>query len=184
MKLIAGLGNPERKYKNNRHNAGFMFLDYLTDNWNCASGTELTNEKKMLSKIAKIKCNNKEYILAKPQTYMNNSGIAIQKIAAYFKIKHHLNLFIAHDDLDIPLGKFRIQKKTGPKSHNGISSIEQMLGIQNFFRIRIGVDNRSQEEYRISGESYVLQDFKIQEKDILFNIFPDIFKQLKTYLKL
>ena len=184
MKLIAGLGNPERKYKNNRHNAGFMFLDYLINNWKCASETELKNEKKMLSKIAKIKCNNHKYILAKPQTYMNNSGIAIQKIAAYFKINHLLNLFIAHDDLDIPLGKFHIQKKRGPKSHNGISSIEQILGMQDFWRIRIGVDNRSQEEYHISGESYVLQDFKIQEKDILFNIFPDIVKQLKTYLKL
>ena len=138
----------------------------------------------MLSKIAKIKCNNEEFLLAKPQTYMNNSGSAIQKIAAYFKINNLLNLFIAHDDLDIPLGKFHIQKKAGPKSHNGISSIEQMLGIQDFWRIRIGVDNRLQEEYRISGESYVLQDFKAQEKETLNNVFPAIFKQLITYLKL
>ena len=184
MKLIAGLGNPERKYKNNRHNAGFMFLDYLTGNWECAKGIELKNDKKMLCKIAKIKCNNEEYILAKPQIYMNNSGSAIQKIAAYFKISNLQNLFIAHDDLDIPLGKFHIQKKAGPKSHNGISSIEQVFKNNEFIRIRIGVDNRSQEEYRISGESYVLQDFKIQEKEILNNAFYSIFKQLITYFKL
>ena len=87
-------------------------------------------------------------------------------------------LFVAHDDLDIPLGKFKIQKGTGPKLHNGLESIENHLKNSDFYRIRIGVENRDPER-RIPGEAYVLQNFTSNENAILNTTFPTIVSRLQ-----
>ena len=89
------------------------------------------------------------------------------------------DLIVAHDDLDIPLGKFKIQKGEGPRLHNGISSIEKALGSKDFWRIRIGVDNRDTAK-RIDGETYVLQDFTRGEKAILLHTFHDVVDKWKN----
>ncbi|MEX1052761.1 MAG: aminoacyl-tRNA hydrolase [Patescibacteria group bacterium] len=159
MKLLVGLGNPGIKYQNNRHNIGHHFVDYLLSK---LTGDELTglNIKPVKSDV-----------------FMNLSGQFVQKI-----LKKHQNfslndLYIAHDDLDIPLGKFKIDKGTGPKLHNGIKSIEETLKTKDFWRIRIGVDARISDSW-IDGEKYVLSDFTQKEK-ILFNkIFIDILNKL------
>ncbi len=100
-------------------------------------------------------------LIAKPQTFMNRSGEAVSKIVNFYHIPLE-NVYIAHDDLDIPLGSFKVQKGTGPKLHNGLASIEEKLGTVDFWRIRIGVDNREGNR-SLSGEAYVLQDFTDEE---------------------
>ena len=167
MKLIVGLGNPGEKYKNNRHNAGYMFIDYMVKSLNCYMA------KKTKSYLTMQPSNHATILLTKPLTFMNKSGIAVSDLIKNLKLKIE-NLVVVHDDLDIPLGKFKIQMGVGPKLHNGIESIENKLGRKDFWRIRIGVDNRTP-KHRIDGESYVLQDFLAEEKKIIWSIFPKIF---------
>lgn len=153
MKLFIGLGNPGVKYQGNRHNAGHMFIDWLRSH-----DSRLTT--------------------LKTDTFMNQSGEYVKK---HTKKETLEKLYIVHDDLDIPLGKFKIQFGTGPKLHNGIRSIEESLGTEDFWRVRIGVDARpsnSGDSYRIDGETYSLQDFTPEEQQQLQTVFETIYKQL------
>ena len=114
---------------------------------------------------------------------MNQSGIFVKKLIENRKLKTE-NLIIAHDDLDIPLGKFHIQFAVGPQLHNGLESIEDHLHTKDFWRVRIGIDNRLADK-RIPGETYALQNFLPDEKKLLeTEIFPKIFLQLKLNLKM
>ncbi|MFH1827302.1 MAG: aminoacyl-tRNA hydrolase [bacterium] len=166
MKLLIGLGNPGEKYKNNRHNVGHHFVDFLLD------------------KLTSYELTSLDLKLVKTDCFMNLSGEFVKKI-----LKKHQNidindLYIAHDDLDIPLGKFKIDKGTGPRLHNGIKSIEKALKSKNFWRIRIGVDNPSTRftrsgQVRIDGEKYVLSDFTKNEKTSLDKVFVEIIKKVE-----
>ncbi len=179
MYFFIGLGNPEEKYQNNRHNVGQMFLDYLVKKLACWQAKKLKDEK-YYHIITIQSSTNQSLIFVKPKTYMNQSGLAVKNLLYRFKTLKPSNLVIIHDDLDIPLGKFKIQKAVGPKLHNGLESIEKITGTKDFWRIRIGVDNRPPEN-RLPGETYVLQDFLVEEKKLLENkIFPEIFHQLQT----
>ena len=120
MILIVGLGNPGKKYINNRHNVGHIFIDYLAN--------ELTRSQINVLKIVKTDC------------FMNQSGVFVKKFIENRKLKIE-NLFVVHDDLDIPLGKFHIQFAVGPQLHNGLESIEDHLHTKDFWRVRIGIDN-------------------------------------------
>ena len=163
MILIVGLGNPGKKYINNRHNVGHIFIDYLAN--------ELTRSQINVLKIVKTDC------------FMNQSGVFVKKFIENRKLKIE-NLFVVHDDLDIPLGKFHIQFAVGPQLHNGLESIEDHLHTKDFWRIRIGIDNRLADK-RIPGETYALQNFLPDEKKMLVTeIFPKIFLQLKLNLKM
>jgi len=160
MMLIVGLGNPGPKYQNNRHNVGYMFIDYINK--------QIKNEK--------IK-------IVKTNVFMNNSGIAVNKLVRNLKLEIE-NLIVIHDDLDIPLGKFHIQFGVGPQLHNGLESIENHLKTKDFWRIRIGVDNRLPDK-KILGETYALQNFLSDEKKLLeTEIFPKIFFQFKLNFKM
>lgn len=150
MKVIVGLGNPGKLYQNNRHNVGQMLTDYLSENLDIKKSV----------KLVKTDC------------FMNQSGSFVKKLNAKPE-----NLYVVHDDLDIPLGKFHIQFGVGPQLHNGLESIEQHLKTKDFWRIRIGVDNRKS---GIDGETYVLSNFLKEEKQLLVKeVFPKILSQLK-----
>jgi len=165
MKLIIGLGNPGKKYQNNRHNVGHMFVDYYTSWLSRAS-----EASRGIFKLIKTDC------------FMNESGIFVKKLIENCKLKIE-NLVIVHDDLDIPLGKFHIQKSVGPKLHNGLGSIEQHLKTKDFWRVRIGVDSRTPDKC-INGETYVLQNFLSEERIRLEKeVFPKLFLQFQTFLK-
>ncbi len=201
MMLIIGLGNPGKKYINNRHNVGYMFVDYLAS-LESLRVNEFENDKFSNSQLVKLVINNNELILAKPLTFMNNSGIAVGKLVSKLinspnsQTRQINNLLIIHDDLDIPLGKFHIQFGVGPQLHNGLESIEKHLKTKDFYRIRIGVDNRQpkylshgrdidNKQKWIDGETYTLQNFLSQEKKLLESeIFPKIFSQLKLNFKM
>ena len=169
MKLIVGLGNPGEKYANNRHNVGFQFVDFL------AKQKLFKKDKYILNEVCEM---DENMILAKPQTFMNRSGDAVQKLLErYFAnlqspISDHL--IIVHDDLDIPFGKFKIQMQ-GPKQHNGLTDIQNKLRTMDFLRVRIGVDNRPAEN-RMNGEEYVLQNFSDEEASLL----PELFKKIES----
>lgn len=170
MKLIIGLGNPGDKHKNNRHNSGFLVVDELA---RLLLKEEWSSVKKFQSLIVK---HEGLFILAKPQTFMNNSGKAVKKLIDQYKIESS-DLWVIHDDLDIALGDYKIQKGKGPKLHKGIGSIEEKLGKVDYWRVRIGIENRSAEN-KISGETYVLQDFTEKEVEVITSTIAKISKEI------
>ncbi len=164
MKLVIGLGNPGKKYQNNRHNAGHKFVEYLR-----SEIEDLSKDQKSKIKILGTDC------------FMNESGKFVRQELRNLGIKELSNLYIAHDDLDLPLGSFKIQFGVGPKVHNGIRSVERELGTKDFWRVRIGVDMRPRTQdagYRTQGERYVLEDFTEEERGILENLFPKVWEEL------
>jgi PTH1 family peptidyl-tRNA hydrolase len=177
MRLVVGLGNPGEKYRFSRHNIGFMSVDFLVAQ---IFGKFLPchYQKKVLSETLKYK----DTVFAKPQTFMNSSGLAVKKLVNFYKVNIS-DLWIIHDDLDIKLGQYKIQRSVGPKLHNGIESVENLLGKTNFWRVRIGVDNRDTDN-RISGEEYVLQNFTGEERKVLSDVIAKVCDDLKLSLKI
>lgn len=158
--IVAGLGNPGRKYQNTRHNVGFMAVDEL------ALGLEASGWK-LVNKFDALTLENREILLIKPQTFMNESGKAVSAAMRFYKIPLN-HLVVIHDDLDIPLGMVKMGFGRGPKVHNGIDSIETQLGSKDFWRIRIGTDNRSFEDrLRVTPTDYVLKQIEPGEMLIL-----------------
>lgn len=155
MKLVIGLGNPGREYKKSRHNIGHMIIDELN-----------------ISKAKRIN----GFKAVKTDTFMNKSGNFAKKLVDQYKINMS-DLWIIHDDLDIKLGDYKIQFAKGPKDHNGILSIEEKLGTQDFWRVRIGVDNREPDN-RVAGEQYVLEDFTEAEIEPLSQVIKKVVKDL------
>jgi PTH1 family peptidyl-tRNA hydrolase len=164
MKLFVGLGNPEMKYANNRHNVGHTVIDAINIFLNKKYKRKpAAFSQKFLQSI--VSDYSPFAVTAKPMKFMNDSGIAIKKLVDAYKVNPE-DLYVIHDDLDIPLGEYKIQMAKGPKVHNGIKSIEEELETKNFGRIRIGIENRNTKN-RIKGEEYVLSDFTEEEKRIL-----------------
>jgi PTH1 family peptidyl-tRNA hydrolase len=174
-KMIVGLGNPGDKFENTRHNSGFLFLNFLIKQFPKESLFVISKFSK--SQVYFLSAQNLYFL--KPQTYMNLSGIAVREVSDYFKIDTK-NIYIAYDDLDIKLGKYKIDIGKHPKDHNGVSSVLSHLNKKDFYNIRIGIDSRdnSAESKQISGEDYVLQKFSKQELETVHNVFPDIQKAM------
>jgi peptidyl-tRNA hydrolase, PTH1 family len=169
MRGIVGLGNPGDKYEKNRHNAGSLLVDAIVST---ISNKEWKAEKYADALVVK----HNDVLLAKPQTFMNSSGEAVRKLVDFYALDL-LHLYVAHDDLDIRLGEYKIQRGVGPKLHNGILSVEEHLHGDQFWRIRIGVDNRTPEK-RTPGDIYSLQDFTKSEFEVLKEVNKKIIKEL------
>jgi len=163
-KIIIGLGNPGEKYKNTRHNAGFLLIDYLIEKFELDKSSKLKN-----SNFYKLR---NGLVLIRPKTFMNNSGVAAREAIKWFDINVEEDLIVAHDDLDLPLGKYKYQFEKSPKDHNGVKSVENHIGTTKFHRLRIGVDNR--EGRNIDGERYVLKKMSDQEISVLNSKFSEI----------
>jgi len=173
MKLIVELGNPGNEYSDTRHNAGYAFVDRFTE------GAKFSLESKFESLIYR----DKEVLFIKPQTFMNESGRAVRKVMDYYKLSEN-NLILVHDDLDLKLGEYKIQKGVGPKVHNGVSSVEASLPSKDFLRVRIGVDNRDKNIYSGSGADYVLSKFGKEEREVLDDILEEAADELLVALGL
>ncbi|OGM12118.1 hypothetical protein A2Z22_03445 [Candidatus Woesebacteria bacterium RBG_16_34_12] len=201
MKLIIGIGNPGEKYKKTRHNVGFLVVDSLWSLVSRSSGWRL--ERKFQAEVCRPE--SKDLILAKPQTMMNESGIAVKKLVDFYKVKLD-ELYVIHDDLDVELGEYKIQFGTGPKVHYGIQSINQALGTlrlrsgqaSDYWRVRVGIENRKVEQVgqvdkvvktkRVTGEpsfakaskgkEYVLQDFTFEEQKIVDGVIKKVVGEL------
>ncbi len=134
MILIAGLGNPGKEFEKTRHNIGFLTINklQLADDF-----SDWKLEKKFNAELSEGKIGKEKIILAKPQTFMNNSGRAIGPLVKYYKIKSE-NVLVIHDDADLPLETLRIVKNRGSAGHKGVESIMRALKTRNFVRFRIG----------------------------------------------
>jgi len=133
MKLIVGLGNPGPEYQNTRHNIGFMVVDKLARELSSQSVEWKNGEKHkaMLFKVGDI-------LLVKPLTFMNNVGVSIGSIVSFYKLKPE-DIWIIHDDIDLPLGKIRIREKGGTAGHHGVESIMKTIKSDTFTRFRLGI---------------------------------------------
>ena len=167
MLLIVGLGNPQKKYLKTRHNLGFLFVDYLKENFDDFSVWQL--KRKLKAEISEGRLGSpslsKPLLLAKPQTYMNNSGDAVRLIAAYLCLSNN-QLVIVHDDFDLPLGQFRWEKGRGSAGHKGVQSIIDALKTKDFWRLRIGIKPANLEP-PAKAEEYVLKNFKEEEEKLI-----------------
>ncbi len=134
MKLLVGLGNPDKEYIGTRHNTGFIFADRLTKKFDAI----FSINKKINADIADIKINGKKFIIVKPLTFMNKSGEAVCLAVKYYKINKS-EIVVIHDDKDIPIGQYRLQENRGAAGHKGVESIVNGLKTKNFTRLRIGI---------------------------------------------
>ncbi len=179
MKLIIGLGNPGKQYQNTRHNAGFMVLDNIAKHSGlCPSGEilDFLLNKKLKSRIAESYRNAEKVILAKPDTFMNLSGIAVNKIMQFYKASIE-DLLVISDDIDLPLGEARVRQIGGSAGQKGLQNIIDELGTNEFCRIRIGINQSSFESQEITKfpspidtADYVLQPFFDREIPVLEKI--------------
>lgn len=178
MVLIVGLGNPEKKYFGTRHNVGRYMVEWLS----VFAKASWSKNHKLVSDLAYFKLENRDILLARPETYMNDSGKAVKKLYEYYQHKPLVgslkknHIFIVHDDLDIALGEWKIQFGKGPKDHNGVESVEKELGTKDFWRIRIGVEYRGTER-KIPGDQYVLMPFGEEESSRIDSVMPHVVKE-------
>ncbi len=161
MLIIIGLGNPDKKYKKTRHNVGFRIIDEFAE---INSFPEFVLSKKFNSLISEGVFNDKKIILAKPQTFMNRSGKTAKTLIAFYKTKKS-ELIVIHDDIDLPLGKIKIQENRGAAGHKGIQSIINEIKTKNFIRFRIGI--KPSTATKIPTEKFVLEKFLKKEEEIL-----------------
>jgi PTH1 family peptidyl-tRNA hydrolase len=177
MKIIVGLGNPDKKYQNTRHNVGFMTLDKLLENRQIKSADELEIifklNKKFEAKIADFRREGERIILVKPQTFMNTSGKAVNKIVQFYKAKNQ-DIWVITDDLDLPCGTIRVRLTGSSGGHKGLKSIIKSLGTQDFARIRLGIaepqtqpSTAEKSDNIIDAESFVLSEFNKKEKALI-----------------
>lgn len=175
MKLIIGLGNPGDQYELTRHNAGFIILDEIQKAWNFS---EFQFNKRFNAQISEGLRNGEKIILAKPQTFMNQSGQSVKILLDFFKISID-DLSVIHDDLDINLGSFKISTDSSAGGHNGIASIIENTGTQKFRRIRIGIEGSELKKNRVmSGSDFVLQKFSDEEAEVIKKLTEEIIKNI------
>ena len=151
MLLVAGLGNPGREYARNRHNAGYLVVDELArrhgGSW----------KSKFSGQLSEIHVDGLKVVLLKPETYMNDSGRSVGAAAAFFKVEP-ADVLIVHDEGDFDLGRIEVKRGGGLAGHNGLRSIAQHVGTQDFSRLRIGVGRPERGDPRTLAD-YVLADF-------------------------
>ena len=157
--LIVGLGNPDRKYENTRHNTGFICIDQVAK----ALGTEILR-KKFDALTAEGTIAGQRVLLMKPTTYMNLSGTAVEKAASFYKIPPE-RVLIIFDDISLPVGKMRLREKGSHGGHNGIKSIIDYLGTDGFPRIKVGVGTKPRPDYDLAA--WVLSRFTETERQAI-----------------
>jgi len=170
--LIVGLGNPGRKYQENRHNIGFMAINRLAEK----HSIDLTRVQNK-AVIGSGQIDGHAVILAKPQTFMNKSGDAVGPLAKYYKIEPSA-ILVVYDELDLPLGTLRLREAGGSGGHNGMKSIIQHLG-NDFPRLRLGI---GRPPGRMPPAAYVLQDFSAGERPIVDDLLDNAVQAIETFL--
>ena len=160
MQLIVGLGNPGKKYQYTRHNIGYMAIENII-----SAQHDYKIKNKFNSIIYEVIIDSNKIILVKPETYMNNSGDAVYQIANFYKINSK-DIFVLHDELDIPFGKIRIKIGGGNAGHNGLKSITNKIN-NNYTRVRLGIGHPGKKEM---VNSHVMGNFSGSEKDNLNQI--------------
>lgn len=163
MFLIVGLGNPDLKYAFTRHNTGFLTIDYLL---NKLGKLTLDNDK-FNGMYTKTKIEGKDCIIAKPMTYMNNSGEFIRPLADFYKIDYS-DIVVVYDELALPVGRIKITKEGSAAGHNGIKSIIAHLGTEKFVKVRVGIAEPQSIIPQVDFvlKKYTPEEFKKQQENI------------------
>jgi peptidyl-tRNA hydrolase, PTH1 family len=161
VKVVLGLGNPGKKYEQTRHNLGFMVVDRLA-----SQNGVVVRRKKYHSLVGDWQTDGEKVLLAKPQSYMNRSGMAVSSLCRDLGVQAK-DLIVIYDELDLPFGRIRIRQKGGSAGHQGVLSILEALGDQNFIRVRVGVGRPPQE---IDPSDYVLEPFSPGESILIRDI--------------
>lgn len=169
--IVVGLGNPGKQYDGTRHNIGFAAIDYITSK--CAIQLK---KLKFSSLNEKSGIGNKNVLFMKPQTYMNNSGEAVAAAARFYKVPTE-KIIVIMDDVSLPCGTVRIRKKGSAGGHNGLKSINQHLGSENYPRIKIGVGEKPHPDYDLAD--WVLSAMPSSDERKVIARFDDIFKAIE-----
>jgi peptidyl-tRNA hydrolase, PTH1 family len=175
VKLIVGLGNPGIEYQFTPHNLGFLTVDRIASEF----GVEVRN-RQCRALTARLVIGSETVLLAKPETFMNLSGISVRELVTKHEIRPEEDLVVIQDELDFPLGTLRLQRKRSSAGHNGIESIINALGTQEFLRIRMGVDPGHRIE---DGMSYLLAPFRkaqLKVVDGMLDVAADAVKAILT----
>ena len=173
LRLVVGLGNPGETYSKTRHNAGFMVVDKISDDFSIA-----LEKRKFDARFGIGVVNDVKIVLAKPMAYMNRSGPQIQKIAGYFRILCE-DILVVHDDIDLVFGRLKIKEKGGDGGHRGVRSIIDAFGGGDFTRLRIGVGRPDAER---GASDYVLGKFTLEERNVLSQIITTAKDAIVTIL--
>ena len=163
--LIVGLGNPEKKYENTRHNCGWMAVDHLADKLGCK-----VNKIKFKSFVGECRINNKRALLMKPTTYMNNSGQAVVEAMNFYKLPPE-NVIVIFDDISLDVGKMRIRQKGSDGGQKGMRSIIYLSGKDTFPRIKIGIGAKPNPDWDLAD--WVLSRFSKDEGKLLEEMFDN-----------
>ena len=163
MKLVVGLGNPDNKYDNTRHNVGFMLLDYIF------SKDSFSLNKKMNAMEYITNINGEKVVAIKPTTYMNLSGDAVVKYLNFYKLDVS-DMIVVQDDLDMPIGNIKLLFNRGDGGHNGIKDIVLKTGSKSFLRLKIGIGKSS----LMNTKDYVLGKFSGEDKNTLDNLYKEL----------
>ena len=172
--LLVGLGNPGPRYHHNRHNVGFMVVDALADAANIP-----IRRVEFRALIGKGEFLDERLILAKPQTFMNNSGQAVGALVRFYKIPVD-QLLVVHDDLDLPYGTLRLRPQGGAGGQRGMGSIMAKLNTQDFARLRVGI---GRPPGRMDPSDYVLHDFDPPEEEMLPELLSSAVNAIRMFLQ-
>ena len=171
MNLVVGLGNPDKEYAKTRHNVGFMYLDYLF------GSDKFKLNKKFNAYEYEININGNKVLFIKPLSYMNLSGEVVNRYLEYYKINID-NLLVIQDDLDIPVGKYKLMYNHGDGGHNGIKNIVLNVSSKEFLRLKIGISKNKE----INTKDYVLGKFSKEELEIINKTFSLLKSFISDYV--
>lgn len=163
--IVAGLGNPDKKYENTRHNTGWLALDHIAEKFDCK-----VNRIKYKSLTGECKIGGKKVLLMKPTTYMNNSGQAVVEAMNFYKIPPE-NVIVVFDDISLDVGKMRIRSKGSDGGQKGMRSIIYLSGSDNFPRIKIGIGAKPSPDWDLAD--WVLSRFSKDEGKLLEKMFDN-----------
>lgn len=172
--IIVGLGNPGKRFEQNRHNVGFMLLNRLSNKLG-----ENFGQVRSKALVAMSIYQGERVILVKPQTYMNNSGAPVSSLVRFYKVPLE-NLLIAYDDVDLPVGTIRIRPSGGSAGQKGMQSIIERLGTEEFPRLRIGTGRPPGKK---EAADYVLEDFPPDEADLLNETLDRAVNAVLTFIQ-
>jgi peptidyl-tRNA hydrolase, PTH1 family len=189
MKLIVGLGNPGEKYEKTRHNLGFMVVEKFLKDFESAKNTAWENSAKLKADIAQIEWQPKhgkleKVILVKPKTFMNNSGQAVRLIADFYKISAE-DVWIVHDEIDLPLGTLKIRFGGASAGHRGVECVMNDLGTDKFWRFRMGIGEKKElnDSRKKDVDDFVLGNFSGGEKGQLKKLIKRGVEAIETGLE-
>lgn len=179
MKIILGLGNPGSQYDGTRHNIGFAVLDELRDQFKLPA---FSLQKKFEAEVSEGMVDGRKIMLVKPQTFMNLSGVSARKVLDFYKLSP-ADVFVVQDELDLPLGKFKISTDSSAAGHNGIKNLIEHFGTQAFSRLRIGIATDRQDASCLrDAHDFVLDRFGAEETKALRDAFPEHLREIERFI--